>query len=244
MRAASLWLCLALLLSAGCSSIPRPRAPMGAVRSAYAGGRAETVVFFLPGRKDRARIFEDKGIFDLVREKQLPADLIGADAHAGYYVRGTLLRRFEQDLVEPARKHGYAHMMIVGVSLGGYGAVRYAMRHPGRVETIVLLSPFLGAGSAMQDLADADDPDFVRTWDWLRRYPGERRARAAAGYPRIVLGYGEEDLLLHSDGELKKLLPPEDVVTIPIGAHEWNAWRKLLGLILDKDLMSAEKPAQ
>jgi pimeloyl-ACP methyl ester carboxylesterase len=228
-------LCLA---SAGCSGIPWPRAPMGSVRSPLAGARPETVVIFLPGRKDRARIFVDKGIFDIVRAKELPADLIGADAHAGYYIRGTFLRRFDLDLVEPARKHGYAHLVIVGVSLGGYGAVRYAMKHPGRVETLALLSPFLGAGSSMQELADADDPDFARTWEWLRRYPGDPRARAAAGYPRIVLGYGEEDLLLHSDGELRKLLPPEDVVTIPIGAHEWATWRTLVGLMLDKRLLS------
>ena len=80
------------------------------------GARAETVVFFLPGRKDRASIFVDKGMFDIVREKHFPADLIGADAHAGYYERGAFERRFEVDLVEPARKHGYAHMIIVGVS--------------------------------------------------------------------------------------------------------------------------------
>lgn len=226
-----------VVVVAGCSHSPRPRAPMGAVRSSLVGARAETVVFFLPGRKDRARVFEDKGLFDIVREKHFPADLIGADAHAGYYERGTFERRFDVDVVEPARKRGYAHLIIVGVSLGGYGAVRYAMRHPGRVETLVLLSPFLGAGSSMQELADADDPDFARTWEWLRRYPGEPRARAAAGYPRIVLGYAEEDLLLHSDSELKKLLPPADVVTIPIGAHEWIAWRKLLGVVLDKHLM-------
>ncbi|HEX4461211.1 MAG TPA: alpha/beta fold hydrolase, partial [Polyangia bacterium] len=197
-----------------------------------------------PGRKDRARVFEDKGMFSIVREKQFPADLIGADAHAGYYERGTFERRFESDIVEPARKRGYAHLIVVGVSLGGYGAVRYAMRHPGRVETLVLLSPFLGAGSSMAELADADDPDFARTWEWLRRYPGEPRARVAAGYPHIVLGYADEDLLLRSDDELKKLLPPADVVTIPIGAHEWNAWRKLLGVVLDKHLMDPATKAE
>lgn len=235
MRAVPLLLSLVLF---GCTHIPPARAPMGSVRSPLAGERAESVVIFLPGRKDRARVFLDKGIFDIVRDKKLPADLIGADAHAGYYIRGTLQRRLDLDVIEPARAHGYAHLVIVGVSLGGYGALRYAMRHPGRVETLALLSPFLGAGDAMLDLAEADDPDFARTWEWLRRYPGDPRARAAAGYPRIVLGYGEEDLLRHSDGELKKLLPPEDVVTVPIGAHEWATWRTLLGLMLDKHLLS------
>jgi pimeloyl-ACP methyl ester carboxylesterase len=206
------------------------------VRDPLAGERAQSVVIFLPGRKDRARVFVDKGIFAAARAKSLRADLIGTDAHAGYYVRGSVVRRLEEDFVAPARRDGYQRIVLVGISLGGYGAVRYAMTHPGQVATIVLLSPFLGAGPFMQELADAADPDFAPTWDWLRRYPLDPKERAAAHYPRIVLGYGKEDMFLHTDGELRKLLPPEDVVTT-FGAHEWSTWRALLELMLDRGLL-------
>lgn len=168
--------------------------------------------------------------------------MLAADAHAGYYVRGSLIRQLHAEVIAPARKQGYRHLVLVGVSVGGYGAIRYAMAHPGEVETLVLLSPFLGAGPFMRELTEAGDEDFAQTWDWLRRYPREASAeqRAAAGYPSLILGYGEEDLfLLRAENQLRALLPQEDVVTTS-GAHVWGTWRTLFKKILDKGLLGPQ----
>jgi pimeloyl-ACP methyl ester carboxylesterase len=211
-------------------------------RPASATARAETLLVFLPGRKDRARVFEAEGTFAEVQKRGLDADLLAADAHLGYYLRGTLVERLDRDVIEPARRRGYRRIVLVGVSMGGYGAIRYAMAHPGRVSTIVLLAPFLGAGPFMRDLAEAGDVDFEQTWRWLRGYPADAAAREALGYPRIVLGHGKQDLFLKTDDELAKLLPDEDVVTA-FGAHEWLTWNKLLGEMLDRGWLGGARAA-
>ena len=134
--------------------------------------------------------------------------------------------------------------VLVGVSLGAYGAARYAMIYPDEVSTLVLLSPFLGAGPFMRELAEAGDEDFGQTWEWLRRYPKDKSPpeRAAAGYPRLLLGYGEEDLFLLTDKQLRELLPADDVVTTG-GAHLWSTWHALLTRLLERGLISDEPTA-
>lgn len=229
---------LLAMLATGCAGYPKAKEPMPIVTHLAGERRADTLIVFLPGRKDHAGIFEREGFVDAVRKRKLRADLVETDAHIGYYVRGSLLRRLRLDVMEPARKRGYRRIILVGVSLGGYGAVRYAMRYPGEISQLVLLAPFLGTGAFMNELADAGDEDYAQTWDWLRHYPVDASAekRSAAGYPRIVLGYGREDLLLITDRALRELLPADDVITLA-GVHIWHSWRLLFEEILEKGLL-------
>lgn len=227
-------------LTAGCAGSPRPRTPMPVLRyTAEAPSQhSDTLLILLPGRKDRAEVFARERLVETIRAHAPSADVLATDAHAGYYTGGSLVRQLHAEVIEPARKRGYRHLILVGVSVGGYGAIRYAMAHPGQVEEIILLSPFLGTGPFMRELAEAGDEDFGQTWDYLKRYPKDASAaeRAAAGYPRLVLGYGEEDLFLHTDNQLRGLLPPGDVVTTG-GAHVWGTWRGLLTKILEQGLL-------
>ncbi len=199
----------------------------------------QPLLVFLPGREDHADVFWREGFVAAVRKAGLTADLIATDAHGGYYVQGSVVRLLHDEVIAPARKRGDRDIVLIGVSVGGYGAIRYAMRHPGEIATVVLLSPFLGAGPFMRELAEAGDEDFAQTWSWLKRYPRDAspKGRAAAGYPRLILGYGEEDYFLHSDHQLEALLPPHDVVKTT-GAHLWSTWRALFQAILEKGLLA------
>ena len=230
----------AVMVIAGCASNPGTRTPMPVLRyPAEAGPRKpETLVILLPGRKDRAEVFARERLVEALRQKAPAAAVIATDAHSGYYTRGSLVRQLHTEIIEPARKQGFRRIILVGVSLGGYGAIRYAMTHR-EVTDVVLLSPFLGAGPFMRELAEAGDEDFGQTWEWLRRYPKDKSPaeRAAAGYPRLLLGYGEEDLFLLSDKQLRELLPADDVVTTG-GAHVWGTWHALLIKLLEKGLIS------
>jgi pimeloyl-ACP methyl ester carboxylesterase len=220
-------LLLTALVATGCSHYPWPRTPMGAIQRS-AGGARQTLIVLLPGVKDRSRVFEDEGFIDAFRRHHTDADVIAADAHAGYYAWGTFERRLRRDVILPARKR-YRNIILVGVSLGGYGAVRYAMTHPNEICELVLLSPFLGAGPFLRKLAEAGDEDFRSTWDWLKGHD----------HPRIILGYGHEDVFLKTDAELGALLPASDVVTTT-GVHVWSTWRALLEQILANDLLAAK----
>lgn len=234
-------LLLGVLLLAACAGLPRTRTPMPVLHyhvTTTDPHRPGTLYILLPGRKDHADVFAREGFIDLMRRQGLTADIVATDAHAGYYVRGSLLRQLHDEVIVPARRRGYHHLVLVGVSLGGYGAIRYAMAHPGEISTLVLLSPFLGTGPFMRELAEAGDEDFAQTWSWLKAYPLARSAeeRTAAGYPRLILGYGAEDMFLHTDHQLRALLPPEDTVTLG-GAHLWSTWRELLTRMFEKGLL-------
>jgi pimeloyl-ACP methyl ester carboxylesterase len=214
---------------------------MASLFRAAGAARADTLLIFLPGRRDRAEVFAQEGFLDAPRRHGWAADVIAADAHLGYYLSGSMVSRLHQDLVAPARKRGYRRIILVGVSMGGYGAVRYAMAHPNQITALVLLSPFLGAGPFQQRMAEAGDEDFKQTWDWLKRYAATNRddKRAAEVFPRIILGYGHEDLFLLTNLRLRALLPADDVLTT-FGAHLWSTFRALFDKLLEKKLLDAE----
>lgn len=223
---------------------------MAILTQTLGGKRQDTVMALLPGRKDRGEVFVSEGFLDTAQRYELSADLIAVDAHYGYYQNGSILTRLHQDVLEPIHKRGYKRIILCGVSIGGLAALRYAMTHPGRVSTVVLLSPFLGTGAPIEDIAKAGgiaswDPALVRpddefrsTWRWLKAYPKDAtpEKRAAAGYPRIILAFGEQDPFLRTDEWLRSLLPVSDVVTIA-GVHTFGTFHALFAKILEQHLI-------
>jgi pimeloyl-ACP methyl ester carboxylesterase len=190
-----------------------------------ASAKSDTVYVLLPGLKDRAKAFDHWGFISVFVQHHVAADLVAADAHVGYYTEGLLIRRLHDDVIAPLTRR-YPHVVLVGVSMGGYGAIRYAMAYPGTIDKVVLFSPFLGAGPLMRNLAEAGDDDFKQTWAWLR----------GTEHPPIFLAYGHEDGFLATDHELKALLPPENVTT-GTGGHLWTTWRRLLKQMIDHGVL-------
>lgn len=234
------WLLAGLLLLPSCARTLETRTPMPVISYLYAtrDHHPATLIVLLPGRRDRADVFDREGMIAILKRNGVAADLLAADAHIGYYRRGSFARQLHTEIIEPARRR-YRHIVLVGVSLGAYGAARYAMVYPDRVATLVLLAPFLGAGPVNRDVSEAGDEGFEQTRAWLHAYPkdAEDAARRAAHYPRIVLGYGEQDLFAATHAELRAHLPPDDALTTP-GAHVWGTWRVLLERIAQRDLLT------
>jgi len=225
----------------GCAANFEPRTPMPQIAYPVPGARrAATLIVFLPGRRDHASVFARNGLIEVVQRANLGADLIATDAHIGYYRSGSLVRQLHDEIIEPAHARGYRRIILIGVSMGAYGAVRYAMAHPGKVDVLVLLSPFLGAGPVGREIAEAGDEDFEQTRRWLLSYPKSKSdaERSAAQYPRILFGRGEEDLFPITHAELRAALPPHDVFTTP-GAHVWPTWRALLEKMLQRKVLTA-----
>ena len=211
---------------------------MNVIHDAGAGRAPRATLVMLPGAGDRAGDLVERGFVRALRDRGIGADAVIVDAHFDYYLEASVVARLHEEVLAPARRGGPAWMM--GISLGGLGALSYAREHPGTVEGVVLLAPFLGtrgliaevtrAGGlhAWQPGAGAPEDGERRFLAWLREY----RAGEPA-WPRIYLGYGTEDRYAPASALLAPLLPAPQVMAVP-GGHDWDTWLRLWGALLDR----------
>jgi len=196
------------------------------------GGRV-TLFVFLPGLGDTVRSFETEGFLQVVRREFPDADLIGVEAHQGYYLDHTILTRLREDVVTPAREQGYRDIWLIGVSMGGLGTILYDTAYPGELRGILALAPYLGGPALLREIRDAgglagwrpgtvadDDTDrFI--WSKIKVYQDRDRSLG-----RVYLGCGTLDRFYDTDRFLGALLPAGQVFTAP-GGHDWPTWRVL-----------------
>lgn len=224
-----------------CSCLPPARKPLATVAfPAPAGEPASTLIVLLPGRHNDAAAFDSEGFIAAVQRTGLRADIVATEAHFGYYARQTLVPRLHEDVIVPARSNGYRRIWLVGVSMGGLGALWYDMDHPGEVAGVVALSPYLGdppihreitaaGGLALWEPVPGDFQDYQRIiWRRLKRYQDP-----AASSGRVFVGYGRQDRFAPADALFAAVLPPEQVFTVD-GDHDWPTWRILWERILPR----------
>ena len=219
---------------AGCAWMYPTAVPLRTeVSLASPGQRAPILLVLLPGRGDSAADFARHGFIDDVRSSGLAVDVIAADAHFGYYVRQTIVDRVWTDIVEPARRAGYRHIWLGGMSMGGIGSIVNARAHPDAYERLFLLAPYLGPKDLLQQIeaaggparwtpTDLSDP-YQRVWQWLKQYADPS---AVPGLPEIILGFGKDDKLVRGLRVLTPLLPADHVHEIE-GKHDWVTWRRV-----------------
>lgn len=195
-----------------------------------AGVAGGDLVVFLPGRGDRAEDFEDRGLLGAARAAGLEADVLAVDAHLAYYYKRVITERLWEDVVLPARARGYRRLWVVGISLGGLGAITLAQEHPDAVAGLFVLAPYLGEPELTREIEAAgglarwdgapSERDFRGVWGFLRGYAaGETR-------PPLWLAYGESDRYAYGHRLLATALPRERVM-VTSGGHDWKAWEHL-----------------
>lgn len=224
---------------------PAAVAPMQTIEIANRRAtRADLLLVMLPGAYSRPQEFLDEGFVEALRVRGLAADVTIADAHLGYFVERTVLERLRVDVVRPARERGYRQVWLLGISLGGFGALGYARRHPAEVDGVLTLAPYLGGRLLHDEIVAAGGP---RPWSASRTAPpsGEDLDRElwhwlaslTVGRPPVHLGYGLGDRFADSHDLLRDLLPAAHVVTAP-GGHDWRTWRALWNGWLDRGVLA------
>ncbi|MDB5842622.1 MAG: hypothetical protein JWQ23_4574 [Herminiimonas sp.] len=211
--------------------------------------RPETLIVVLPGLYDKAQDIVDQGFISALRQRNLAADIVVADAHIGYYKSGVFVERLHEDIIAPAKNRGYRQIWLAGISLGGYGSLLYAQQHSDLITGMVLMAPYLGEDRLLAEVAQAggltgwqagtvDPADHGRSlWAWLKGYdrpPFENRQ----AYPPLYIGYGLEDRFADNNRMLAKALPESQVMTTE-GGHDWQPWRRLWGKFLDRNTLPA-----
>lgn len=231
---------LLLALLPSCGLLPRAT-PVPVPTLANGNPAGTELIVFLPGRWSRVAEFEREGFFEIARKRWPNARRVAPDLHLGYYKNRSIARRLHDDVIAPARRSGVTSVRLVGVSMGGLGALIYDMEYPREVAEIILISPFLGEEEVLKEIQTAGglkkwrpapvvENDFSRKlWLGLRRNWLERGNR-----PLVSLGCGREDRLAPS-GRLfaAEFLKPSEQEWIT-GDHDWPTWRPLFASIIRK----------
>ncbi len=239
-------LLLSLLLLVSC--IPATTIPIGTTsfhRSEMVERRS--LVVFLPGRGDTVKSYEKEEFVQMLAKQNGSVDSIGVEAHLGYYVDRTLLKRIREDVIIPAKASGYRDIWLVGISMGGLGAVLYDIANPGDLAGLFLLAPYLGDGTLLKEISAAgglaswqpavgasDDLD-SEVWPKLKEY-----SVGTKGVQRVFLGFGESDRFAESNRAFAAVLPANQVVTAP-GDHDWPTWKVLWPRLLELSPLQATK---
>jgi pimeloyl-ACP methyl ester carboxylesterase len=214
------------------------------------------LLVLLPGAYSQPSEFVDAGFVRAVEQRGLAADLLLVDAHIGYYNNGSVLQRLHEDVIGPARARGVQTIWLVGISLGGLGALGYAMQHGSAIDGVLVIAPYLGRRTLVRDVQNAgslarwragaqprddQDRDFA-LWAWL----AEREQQPQLP-PPIYLGYGEDDRFAGAHRVLAAALPSDRRHSVP-GGHDWPPWTALFEHWLDRGLLptacaAAARPA-
>lgn len=246
------WLAAALALLALACFRPRPATvPLrvldlpGDLPGGGEDGRC--LVVFLPGRGDRPEDYLRQGFPEALRKAGSSCRTIGVDSHMGYFSARSITRRLHEDVIAPARARGVEEIWLVGISLGGFGSLHYARDYPGNVDGLVILAPFLGDKTVIEEVAgagglrswtpprDLPEADFRRAWVWLQGYTEPGAAR-----PDLYLAFGANDRFARANGLLGEVLPQERVFTVS-GGHNWRTWKRLWQAFLDSGQVPGRK---
>jgi len=237
-----------LLLSLN-ACIPASSIPIGSIHfDRPQAEKRHTLVVFLPGRGSSVSSFGEEGLVQELHRRRPDLDMIGVEAHWGYYRDRTLLVRLKEDIITPAKKLGYQQIWLVGISMGGLGAILYDAAYPGDITGICVLAPYLGEGTLLEEISRAGGlakwhPAAVKDGDpdreiWLQLVSYADGSRGAG---RVFLGFGDADRFAATNRQFGEVLPAGQVVNVR-GGHDWQTWRTLWDMILAKSAFVETAP--
>jgi pimeloyl-ACP methyl ester carboxylesterase len=210
-------------------------------------GPDRILLVMLPGVGIEPEDFAAHGLVAAAQASGLPVDIAAARPELDLYLDGTIAGAVESAIVAPARQAGYRRIWLLGISLGGMGALLYAASALARVEGIILLAPFLGTPGIIAEVGRAGglcawQPGEIAAKDGERALLAWLKDHVAAlpPRPRLYLGYARGDRFVAGHALLADHLPAERVVVVE-GAHDWESWGRLWQLVLCKHPFAAAK---
>lgn len=232
---------MTLCLPSACMNMRNATVPMDGLTDYYPQkSGARNLAVFLPGVYDSPQDFVSNHFVHELRRRQMPFDVVAADAHLDYFQTGTIVQRLEQDIIEPAMARKPEQIWLIGISLGGLGAMLYASHDP-RITGVVALAPYLGTKQALAEVANAGgwaqwnpaQSSAMLSWElglhkWIKSY-----LEAPQTMPKLFLGYGEQDRFATEQRQLASQLPSNNVLAIP-GGHDWPTWQSLWRQLVER----------
>jgi pimeloyl-ACP methyl ester carboxylesterase len=240
----ALFLIGVLVMFSGCAYFAnRPLNVLSYIDS-YAASHKNLFVF-VRGLGGSHHSFADEGIVDATLQKGISFDLVAPNSHFAYYAERTLIERLRQDVILPAKSKGYENIWLVGFSMGGLGSLLYLREHPGDINGICLISPFLGYDAIISEIINKGGlqswtpGDYSPEKDWERMLWHWIKSEVANGKTQpVYLGFGREDTYAAAQ-ELLATALPENHITRREGAHNYETFKALWRSFLDREVYLA-----
>ena len=185
----------------------------------------------LPGAHLSPADFARHGFLTALHALGEPVDTVAIDLKSDDYLDGNVAVRLHHAAIEPALRRGYRRLWLLGISLGGMGALLYSKAGLARVDGLILLAPFLATRGTIAEVTAAGG---LAAWDpgpeppahdierrlltWLKSWTGP--------YPHLLLGHGDHDRYADASRLLAGHLAPDRLAIIP-GGHDWPTWTRL-----------------
>ena len=236
---------LALLLG-GCTAGGDVRKPIPT--ATYAAAQpAQRLVVVLPGRGDDLASLQRKQVAQTIQRAWPDADVILTGLSMPFYRQGQAITRLHDEIIEPGQGQRNRELWIIGISLGGMGAMLHEREYPGQVDGFLLLSPYLGDKAIHKEIRAAGglagwDPGPLQAveastfqhelWRTAKSWQ-QTPARTAA----VWLAYGSDEGFRKPIELLSPALPADHVLMLP-GAHDWRLWQAALQEMLERIRLS------
>jgi pimeloyl-ACP methyl ester carboxylesterase len=199
------------------------------------------LLLMLPGAKNTPQQLVENGFIRALRERNLPVDALALDAHVDLYLERGRVEQVLHHALDEVRARGYRRIWVLGISLGGSGAMICAAQRAPEIEGLFLLAPFLGTRGLIAEVQAAGgllhwQPGEIHHRDHERALLAQirQRMRQIDDFPDIHLGYGDEDRYRAASVMLSERLPSQRVTVVP-GGHEWSTWAVLWHIQLDSN---------
>jgi pimeloyl-ACP methyl ester carboxylesterase len=240
-----IFICLAI---SGCSLFYPTKTPIDSIYYITGKIQSDTLIIKLPGRFDEPEDFSRAGFIKMLSDCAESPDAIVVDAHIGYYYGRNLIPRLHEDVIVPAAKRGYKNIWLMGISMGGLGALLYAQKHPETIKGVLVLAPFLGDREVIDEISNsgglakwvpakpvADDDYQRQLWLWLKECTTHKK-----DLPALTIGWGDDDRLAEANKLLAEALPADRIFSAN-GGHDWDAWRELFRQFLKSNILNTSK---
>ena len=198
------------------------------------------LLVMLPGAGIAAEDFAAHGLVAAAQRSLAALEVVALRPDLDLYLEGNIAPVLHEDIIAPALASGIRRIWLLGISLGGMGALLYASGYPDCVEGLVLLAPFLGTHGTIAELSRAGSLD-----QWAAGGSGataperqllgwlQAHLRTRATSPRVFLGHGAQDRFAAGHRLLAAELPASQVVLVE-GGHDWRAWSEAWAVLLDR----------
>ncbi len=198
------------------------------------------MLLMLPGAMNTPWHLKENGLIQSLRERNLPVDVLALDAHADLYLDRVGIEQLLHRTLDEARLHGYRRIWLLGISLGGSGAMICATQRAAEIEGMFLLAPFLGTRGI---IAEVEASGGLASWqagkiesrDHERALLEQIRCSQIGldQFPVVYLGFGSEDRYRGASMLLLDRIPSHCAI-VKSGGHDWETWKVLWNAMLDK----------